>query len=751
MKSRERSKIYKTLLIISIILVSVLLSLLVGWTILYRSIELNRDKLTTVNNGVRVYSSTGSDTTLYNSNRSIIEIEQLPKYVLDAFVSTEDKRFYEHNGYDLKRIIKATLVNISTNSKSQGASTISQQLIKNTLLNNEKTFSRKLKEVVLSMKMEKEFTKDEILEMYLNTIYFGSNAYGLENASKTYFNKSAKDLSLNESCCLAGIIKSPKIYSPINNFEKCMNRKNLVAKLMLDNHYITSDEYKSILANNPILTPNKNINSSYEQEAIYEACRLLNITERELINKGYQIITFKDDSLQNMVAKSNSSIISSANDVYSTSLDGLSIVTNSQGHIQAYYANSNYNLHNIARQPASILKPLAVYLPCLIHNILTPASIIIDEEINYNGYSPKNADNKFHGPVSARDALSHSYNIPAVKALDCVGLSKARNTLTSLGINITNSDLNLGLALGGTYTNIRLIDLLSSYNTLANMGKYNPLCFVDKILDEQGNTIYSHEQYSQQIIDSSSVYLLNDMLKDASKYGTGKRLDSLDMPIACKTGTASVNGQNTDLYSVAYTTEHTLLTWISNLSTNKIPNEMLSSSQPTDINKEIFAYLYSNHKPDDFARPKDIIYAPYDIIESEKNHRLISPTNTSERYIAYDYFKSNNLPKDVSIENSVQLSISIDRKGVKLDFLPKRSQIYYIYREDTSKVLLNKIQNCETAITIRDKNIFDKDNITYYIEDSNGKIISEIKSIRPKDYLIGLVDNQILNKKKWSI
>lgn len=241
MSKTKKSKLKKALLIISIFIIVLFLSCVAFVTIVYNKYDLDINKLTSLNNGVRVYSASGQDNTLYNTNRSIITIDSLPEYVKNAFIDTEDKRFYSHNGYDIKRIIKAGFVNMTTNSKSQGASTISQQLIKNALLSNEKTYSRKIKEIVLSIKMEKNFTKDEILEMYLNTIYFGSNAYGIENASKVYFNKSANDLTINEACCLAGVIKSPNTYSPKTNYEKSVNRKNLVANAMYEAGHITEE------------------------------------------------------------------------------------------------------------------------------------------------------------------------------------------------------------------------------------------------------------------------------------------------------------------------------------------------------------------------------------------------------------------------------------------------------------------------------------------------------------------------------
>ncbi len=720
-------------------------------TIIYNKYDLDIDRLTSVNNGIQVYSSNGADSTLYNTDRSIVKINTLPDYVLDAFVSTEDKRFYSHNGYDVGRIVKASIVNLSTRSKTQGASTISQQLIKNALLSNEKTYSRKIKEIILSIKMEKAFTKDEILEMYLNTIYFGANAYGIENASKIYFNKSAKDLSLNEACCLAGIIKSPNYYSPRKNYNRSMERKNLVAKMMYENSYITKDDYSNTL-NTPIkLSTNLNFDHSYEVEAIHEACNLLNITERELINKKYQIITFKNDTIQQNIIKSTTDVLSNIED--DIGLDSMSIVTNTNGQILAYYANSLYDLHNISRQPASTLKPLAVYLPAIEHNILSPASMILDEEINYNGFAPMNADGKYHGYISTRKSISESLNIPAVKTLECVGFNKSRNTLSDLGIEITNSDMNLSLALGSVKNGVNPITLLSAYNTLANLGTYHNLTFIDKILDENNNIIYSYEDYSKEVIDKASAFLITDMLKDTATSGTAKRLGELNIPIASKTGTAGTSTINTDLYNISYTTDHTMLTWVANLKDNRLPSTMHSSIQPTEINKRVLSYLYSNYIPADFEIPDNVARLPYDIVALENDHILVSPNDLADRYVEYDYFKLDNAPKAIDNTSLIDFSIVLDRYGANIYLNAQRNKIYNIIRDETKNShLLDQIKDTDGEIIIKDNDIFQHDELSYYITDQDDRVISEIKKVRPKDYLVSLFTNNILNnKKRWYI
>jgi len=740
------------------LILSLLISVLFGALILtvtyfYNKYDLDVAKLTSINNGIKVYSADGSDNTLYNTNRSIVELETLPSHVKNAFIDIEDKRFYSHNGYDLKRIVKSTLINFITKSKSQGASTISQQLIKNALLNNEKTYSRKVQEIVLSIKMEKQFSKDEILEMYLNTIYFGSNAYGIENASKIYFNKSARELTLNESCCLAGLIKSPAYYSPRHNHANSIERRNLVAKRMLNAGNISVRDYESVVNSTISVVNHQVTNNSYEKEAIFEACKLLNLTERDLINRNYQIITFKDDNLQEQVVKANNEIIENAENSTDSTLDSLSIVANNDGHVLSYYSNSNYDLHCLSRQPASTLKPLAVYLPCFEHNILSPTSIILDEEINYNGYTPKNADHNYHGFVTCRKALSESLNIPAVKALDYLGVKKSKEFLTNIGINISNSDLNLSLALGAVKNGVNLLDLVSAYTTLANSGNYSSLCFVDQILDENGKVVYSHENYPIKVADAGSCYLVTDILKDCATTGTAKRLASLGINIASKTGTASNDKGNTDLFNVAYTTEHTMLSWIADIDKGTLSQNLLSSSQPTDINKKICEQLYKTDKPADFAIPDNIIMDAYDLIELEKNHILVQPTHKVERYIAYDYFKTDNLPKPAISNQDFTFDVSVDKSGAYLSFDAKKCENYNIFKQTKEgEILLESLNEKHGNVTFKDDDIFRFSEISYYITNSKNERIGHIKTIRPQDYLINLLNNKIIsNKKKWLV
>lgn len=741
-----KTKKRKKLLLICCIFAGIFALSFTAVTVIYNKYSLDIEKLTSLNNGIEVFSSNGDDDTLYNTNRSIIEISTLPDHVKNAFVDIEDKRFYQHHGYDLKRIAKAMLVNLSTRSKSQGASTISQQLIKNAMLSNEKTYSRKIQELVLSMKMEKRFSKDEILEMYLNTIYFGSNAYGIENASQAYFNKSAKDLTENEACCLAGIIKSPAKFSPRYNYENCIKRRNQVALAMKKKGDISHNTYKNILSSGIELAENNEIDNSYEEEAIFEACRLLNMTERQLINSGVKITTFKDKSLQESVKSTSSSVLGNQN------VESLTIVLDNEGRVKAFYQNSTASLRNLRRQSGSALKPFAVYLPCITHDILTPSTLINDESINYSGFAPQNADKQFHGYVSTREAVAKSYNIPAVKALDYVGVKKAKQTLENFGIYINNSDMNLSLALGATKNGIKLENLVNAYSILANMGENFGVNFVDKITNKDGKILYQYSPYSETVANEDDCFLMNEILKETAISGTARRLNDLNMPICSKTGTASVEKGNTDLYNFAYTTENTLLTWIGNAGNSLLPSEMRSSNEPTEINKQILSTIYHNHQPKDFSQPENIEKLPYDVLERDDNHRIVAPTSSLERYISYDFFKASNPPPALGLDDNFNLNVSLNKSGALITFNTRKSKSYKLYKITSGKTaILTDINENSGIFEFKDTNIFSNDSIQYYLVDEQGNQ-SKIKTIFPKKFLVNELNNEVkANKKKWYV
>lgn len=753
-------KVVKSVLIgVFLSIAIIILSAMLFLGLSYSKTKLNIDMLTNVNSGVKLYSSNYLDQQenySYNLNRKIVDINELNDYTINAFIDIEDKRFYSHNGYDLKRIAKSAIVNLKEQKKSQGASTITQQLVKNTLLSNEKTYERKINEIILSIKVEKEFSKDEIMNMYLNTIYFGSNAYGIENASQIYFNKSAVDLNLNESAILAGLIKNPKRYSPKLNPENCFNRKNLVLKQMLINNHITDEDY-NININKPVQCSNftNSYDNSYYQQAIIEACKLLNISEKELVRNNYQIITFLDNELTNE--------IKCIYEKLDYKCDKLTIVANSNGEILSYLGNSMYDLSEMKRSPASTIKPFAVYLPLFKHNMMYSCTPILDEEINFDGYSPTNHNNKYNGWVSAKDSLANSLNVPAVKLLNVLGVEKSINFLNTLGIETSLLDHNLSLALGGLSNGISPIDLLELYTVLQNNGVKSNLRFVNKILDEKGHIIYDNSLIQKPICSPSSAYLVTDMLLESSKTGTAKQMENLNYQVACKTGTNSVNGNIFDLYNICYTSDISILSWLGDATNNGLEN-ISSSFEATLLNKSILNKIYKKNTPKNFVVPDDIVEKEIDLLEYNVNHRVIlANNNTPERYRKKELFKLDYMPiTDNYIYQSPNLNFEVNLTNSGANIKLNTSEIfdYIIIKNGDNNQSTLSVNSYINFNDIVDEKVFCYNKISYQIKATHkytNKIFeSEVIEVYPKEYLLSKLKNQeiiydLSGKKRWYV
>ncbi|MBE5746081.1 MAG: hypothetical protein E7359_02205 [Clostridiales bacterium] len=369
------------------------------------NINFDKDLLISASSKIELYNN-NNELIKNTTHNKVVEIEKIPDFVKNAFISIEDKKFYSHCGINYKRIIKSMINNLKSGYIKEGGSTISQQLIKNTHLSGEKTFDRKIKELILTKKLEKNFTKDDILECYLNVIYFGNSFYGIENASLGYFNKTTSELSLNEACVLAGLIKAPKKYSPILNYENSFKRKNLVLKEMLKDGYITQQNYDdNINKDITLYLSTSSIKNIYEQAVLDEAEKLLHLTEQDLKLLNAKIYTYLDENVQNNIIDIvNNDNFYHKNSFGNTADSAVVVIDNETGGINAFYGKCDYNLIDIKRQPGSTIKPILVFSPALEKGIICPESQILDEKINIDGYSPNNVGNIYHGYVSATEA-----------------------------------------------------------------------------------------------------------------------------------------------------------------------------------------------------------------------------------------------------------------------------------------------------------------------------------------------------------
>lgn len=551
-----------------------------------RNIKFNPINLTKNTSSILFYDNNGEEINLTCGKSDITT--DIPSYVKNAFICVEDKRFYKHNGLDYKRIFGAILVNLKNGSFSQGASTISQQLIKNTHLSNEKTIKRKFAEIKLTKQLEKNYSKDEILNLYLNNIYFGENCYGIKNASKRYFDKNPNELTISESAMLAGIIKAPSKYNPIANYDLAIKRRNLVLDLMKNSideqSYLNAKKEKIVIKNEDNICEN-----SYYYQVEKELQEIMN---SPYYNKNLKIYTYLNQDLQNLISnikcdyKSDKSIV---------------VIDNNNLGVNAYFSSCG----SISRSPGSTIKPLLVYAPCYEEKIVNLQTKILDEPTNFNGYAPKNYGDKYYGYISAKDCLSKSLNVPSVKLLNTLGVEKAKNYAKKLNISV--KDENLSLALGSLSSGINLTHLTSCYSTFANNGEFSMGKFIKEIKNEKNQTIYRHKKENIKVFSPETAYLINYNLMDCVNNGTARKLSDNNYQICAKTGTNGNKEGNNDAYTISYTTNHTIGVWLGNKNNNLMDNKVTGSSYPCLISKEIYKNVYNNVLPNNFIVPTNVV------------------------------------------------------------------------------------------------------------------------------------------------
>ena len=717
----------------------VFFSIVVG-SVLYFSIEyykakklpLDEEVLLSPSVNVAVFDSQNNPIKEYNEIHSAYaKIDSLNKHTLDAFISVEDKTFYSHKGVNYKRILKAFLNNIKSAKIKEGASTITQQLVKNTQLTNEKTLKRKINEIALAKKVENKYTKDQILEMYLNVIYFGNNCYGIENAANYYFSKSATDLSLEESCTLAGIIKSPYKYSPIKNYENSLKRRNLVLNEMQKDGKISQadcvlSKSKPIELN--INTEKKNKLNSFSQAALDEAEEILNLPARQIALNEYKIYTYQDPEKQKALEEAFASM-----DISSDSAGIL--IDNDKHAVSAFVGKSNYKILDCKRQPGSSIKPILVYAPALNEDIIYPCTQLLDEKTTIADYSPKNVNNSYAGYVSARESLSKSINIPAVKILSYVGIEKAKSYAEDLGITFDEKDDSYTLALGGMTYGVNILQLASAYSCFANNGYFSSPKFVHFIADKNDKIIYINNPSSRKILRDDCCFMLNDMLKTCAQTGTAKKLSSLNIDIASKTGTVGKpnSKKNLDAWNVSYTKDQVCAVWLGNLDNS--PIDYTGGNQPTQIVKNYFEKVNDNST---FIVPSSITEKNIDLIELNENHRVVlANPYMPERYVKKEIFSKFNLPNDVSNKfTSIEkpdFKAKVEGKNVQIEFVAKDYLTYKFSPFDNNPYEISSKKGVQSiSIPIKNDNLVIEYEI-FYTLNPDIKYVDKLKFTNKKD------------------
>lgn len=633
-------------------------------------------------------------------DRTWVSISELQPSTVYAFISAEDARFFEHEGVDIIRIAGAIVADIKAGSYVQGASTISQQLIKLSHLTSEKTISRKAEEAALAYEMERQYSKEDILEMYLNYVYFGGGYYGIEAAAKGYFGVHASDLTLDQSAMLAGILKSPSGYAPHINYAASINRRNNILRLMRDYGYITDDEKKQASAGRPtILHDKREEYSGYYTDAVTKsAAALMGITVDELIRGGYSIYSAMDSDIQHYCEEmfKNGELFPAED-----SEAAIVVLEPSTGMVVAMVGGRSYTggisfnrATDIRRQPGSVIKPVIAYAPAFEYLNYTAADMILDEETTFADYTPSNYGNKYYGWVTVREAVTKSLNVPAVKTLSAVGVYRAKDFAKRCGIEFDDKDDSLALALGGFTYGVSPLQIAGAYSCFASGGIYNTPTLIKKITDRNGLTVYEYRQDSRRVMSEANAYILTSMLKSVVTEGTGHRLNTLDIPIAGKTGTVGLANGNRDAWMAGYTPEYTAVVWQGYDSDRLglLPSSATGGTYPALMLYELFNHIYPDGRSGDFEKPESVKQYSIDAKTLKKQHKVVlANAMTPQSSRVTEYFTEETAPEDVSgywaVPGSAQNLLAVrEEGGVMVSFdCPDDFGMYTLWRSEAGK------------------------------------------------------------------
>ena len=547
-------------------------------------------------------------------NRVIIPLEQISPLIRKAVVALEDTEFYSHRGINFKAVLRAMVKDVLAGSFVEGGSTLTQQLARNLFLNKHKTFGRKIAEAVLAVQIERKYSKTEILEMYLNQVYWGHNAYGIESASQMYFGKHSKDVSMAEAAMLVGMLQGPELYSPYRNFAGTKARQKVVLDRMLKLKLITPEMARDAYAEPIILAPKRNFKYKAPYFTTYVIAKLIEMYgEDATYTSGLKVFTPLNYQWQlkaeqvvgNYVdrGKTASFIEDRAVNGWGFTQAALVAIEPQTGLIKALqggydYSRSQYNHCTQAkRQPGSAFKPI-VYLAALERGF-RPDSIVEDTPIVFHTaqgvYAPQNYTKTFSGSITLRRALERSINIVSIKLTNLMGPQNVVRVARQLGIK---SPLAAYLSLPLGINEVTMLEIASVYCVFANGGKRLETSPISRIEDREGNVIFRHQAKDQQAFDENLVYTLVDMMKGVVTSGTGVAA-RMPRPVAGKTGTTS---DYKDAWFIGFVPQLVCATWVGN-DDNKPMNKVTGGSVPAMMWRDFMAAALDRVPPADFPTP----------------------------------------------------------------------------------------------------------------------------------------------------
>lgn len=630
-------------------------------------------------------------TTIYSSDGEVIKtftafkfekvsIDKIPEYLKQAVIATEDKNFYRHRGFDTIGIIRSTLANILSGQVKQGASTITQQLARILFLSNERTFDRKIKEIIIAYRIENTISKEEILEMYLNSVYLGSGVYGVSSAARTFFDKDLSQLTLAEQALIAGLPQAPSIYSPFANQKAGLKRRDQVLRRMVRNKYITPEQMEQA-KNEPLKLSNKPRIYSYNKapyfiDFVLNELKNIGFEEQEISQGGLKIYTTLDYKSQNVAQYTASTALIKAGLTKPTNQIALFSFSPTTGRIYAYLGGKNYEqsqydrVTKAVRPSGSSFKPF-VYTTALQQGVGVD-DIIEDTPLTVQNWSPKNYGKKYRGKITIWQALAISSNVAAVRLIKKSGVDAVIQTAREMGITTPlASDMTIALGSNG----VKLYDMVVSYGAFANGGfRVRPYC-VERVENSRGVTIYENSGPKiVKVINFETAAGMTYMLRKVVEVGTGRAADFAPN-VAGKTGTTN---DYRDAWFVGYTPDIVTGVWVGNDNNSKLPG-ITGGSMPARVFADYMKTAVQNFPKSVFDYPKITsskgVYLKIDDVnetvdESEemkadkkaRENLVVPETNSNQNYIEQGKPTKPQKQKQVFNANSEDLIEYDDEK-----------------------------------------------------------------------------------------
>lgn len=648
-----------------------------------------------------VYDRNGEEyAKIFMQNRELVTLDEVPDLLEEAIIATEDQRFESHAGVDFWSIGRAIVKDIVARDLVEGGSTITQQVAKNMFLSADKTFFRKATEVSIALALESSFTKEEILEMYLNRIYFGNGAYGVKAAAERHFGVTdLDDLSLLEVAVLASLPKAPETYSPINNPDKALERAGVVLALMKDQGYITEEQRRQAL-NDELRKPPVRADrtaSAMKDYVLQQAAKVTGLSEEELRIGGYSIYTTVDAKAQRAMEQAFANPEMFPGDGPEQVAQGAMVIVEPKtGGIAAMVGGRNYvekgfNRALAKRQPGSSFKPIAVYGPALETGKWEPYSMLKDEKMSFGNYSPSNLSGRYAGQITMYEAVQRSINVPAVWLLNEIGVDAGLNFAKNLGIEMDSNDRNLAIALGGLTKGASPLEMARAYGAFANGGVLADTFVISEVHDTDDHPIYKHNPGEKRVMSERTAYYMTLLLEAVTKTGGTGTKANFGRPVAGKTGTTQLglsgvsdSSGNRDIWFVGYTPEYAAAVWMGFDDTNKSHYVKTGSGTAASMFAAVMKEALEGKEVKSFTRPSGVkepekvkppaavsgLEAFYD---PEANEAVLSWNPVAEEGVQYRLYR-----KETDDAEFMKLFETAATNVLDISIMPGKTYQYYV-------------------------------------------------------------------------